>query len=331
MPALTMANQISLVKRLARANSGYLTETYTDDVARRYVNMGVEEFVKEAGAPSKEDYIDVTPSFDTRTTWAVRVTIVGGTNAMTATDVAVTGTDQDDTTGTQVASDFETTLQAAIGAGASATVSWSTTTWKFTIDAADSTSITIESPSGATYVDATESLFGKTGTETGTTWTSNFPQDCTVLADLPSDFYQMEHAEWDGYPLYRAPFELFMSPETQTTRVQYYAVRGKKLYLAPAPTERKMLKVRYRYLPASVTLTGSSDTTACVLDDEDHMAPVFYAAGMVLRETFEPEESEKLFGQFFQMARKKKIVEANQNSKMFPKVTDMYVPKVNVD
>lgn len=326
MPALTMAQQISLVKRLARADSAYLTETDTDDIARRYVNMGVEEFVKKAHGPSKEDYIDVTPIFDTRTTWAIRLTVTGGTNALTATDIAITATDANDTTGTAVATALQTAIQAA--GSAATTVTWSTTAWTFTIDASDSTSITITAPTTTTYIDATEMLFGQTGTQTGTTWTSGFPVDCTVRGDLPTDFYEIENVEWDGHQLYPAPFELFMSPDTSSDWVDFYAIRDKYIYLAPAPNDRKLLKVRYRYFPASITLTGSSDTTECALADEFHMAPVHYAVGMVLKETFEFEESDKAFQAFFDQVSEYRRNQANQNVKLFPKNVQYYVPQV---
>ena len=328
MPALTMAQQISLVKRLARADSAYLTETYDDDVARRYVMMGVDEFVKNAHGPSKEDFIDVTPTFNTRTTWAIRLTIVGGANALTATDIAITGTARAATTGTIAAGDLEDTIQAA--GAATATVTWSTTAWMFTIDALDSTSITVEAPETITYVDATAMLFGKTGSETSTTWESDFPEDCTLVADLPSDFSQIEHVEWDKHQLYQAPFDMFMSPETNSTWVDYYAIRGKKIFLSPVPSERKLLKVRYRYFPATVTITGSSDTTECALDDEFHMAPVYYAAGMILTETFEHDEAQKMNQRFYDQVQRYRLKEANQNTKLFPRNVEFFIPKVEV-
>lgn len=326
MPALTMANQISLVKRIARTDSGYLTETDTDDVARRYINMGVEEFVKKGRGPSKENYIDVTPKFDTRTTWAIRLTITGGTNALAATDVAITATAENDASGTTVAADLETAIQAA--GAASATVVWSTTTWRFTIDSIDGTDIEIGTPSGITYIDATEILFGKTGASGAQTWESLHPQDCTVMADLPSDFFSIEYVEWDKHPLKQAPFELFMSPETSSNYLDYYAIRGKQIFLAPSASERKLLKIRYRYLPAAVTLTGSSDTATCSLSTEFHMAPVFFAAGMVLKETFEFEESDKAFQAFYDQIQEYRLNEANQNTKMFPAGVTFQVPKV---
>jgi hypothetical protein len=326
---MTVANQITFVKRLARADSGYLTETDTDDVARRYVNTGVEEFVKAGHGPSKEDYIDVTPEFDTRTTWYIRLTITGGTDAISATDVAVTTTDRNDVTGTQVATDLQAAIRTATGGAA--TVVWSTTTWRFTIDSIDGTDIEIGSPSGITFIDATDSLFGRTGSSSAQTWVSNFPEDCTVVSDLPSDFYDMEYAEWDKHPIYQAPQEFLMSPERNSNWVDYYFIRDKRIYLAPAPSERRLFKVRYQYFPASITLDGTADaTTSCPLAHENHMAVVYYATGMVLDETFESEESNRMLQRFTDQVSKYRIKEANQNTKIGLKPSGFHVPVVEL-
>jgi hypothetical protein len=329
---MTVANQITYVKRLARADSGYLTETDTDDVARRYINTGVEEFVKAAHGPTKEDYIDITPEFDTRTTWYIRLTITAGTNAIVATDVAVTTTNRDNVSGTTVASDLQTTIRAALGGGgASLTVVWSTTTWRFTIDSIDGTDIKIEAPSGITFIDATQSLFGRTGASGAQTWVSNFPEDCTIVADLPSDFYKINFAEWDKRRLYQIPFAFFMSPGTHSNLVDYYAIEGKRIYISPSASERKLFKLRYEYFPASITLDGTADaTTSCPLSHEDHMAVVYYATGMVLDETFESDESNRMLQRFNDQASKYRIKEANQNTKMFPKNAEFFIPKVEM-
>jgi hypothetical protein len=172
-------------------------------------------------------------------------------------------------------------------------------------------------------------LFGKGGTQTGTTWASGFPEDCTVRADLPSDFYEMDHVEWDNHELYPAPFEMFMSPETFSNWVDYYAIRDKYMYLAPSPSDRRLLKVQYRYFPASITLDGTADaTTSCPLAHEFHMAPVHYAVGMIYQETQEPEEEEKAMRKFYDQVSEYRRKEANQNTKLFPKNIQFYVPRV---
>ena len=330
MPAMTIANQISFAKRLARQKSNAVTISDTDDVVRQYLNMGVEEFVKTAGYVSTQNFVTITPAFWGRTDWYVQVTIAGGSNTLAATNVAITPTDYDGITGGSAAAYLSTQINAASGGG-TMTVTWSDSSWVFSIAeqaASTVTSIDISEPSLDTLISAADLLLGKTGTDTGTSWTSNFPEDCTLESDLPSDFYQMEYVDYDGHELYEAPFDIFMSPETNSNYPEYYAIKNKKIYITPSVNDRRILKVRYRSLPASVDTAGTNDGTTCALPDENHMAPVYYAAGMLARENFEQDEADRLLGLFYDQARNYKVKEANQNTKMFPRNVDFYVPKV---
>jgi hypothetical protein len=334
MPAMTVANQISYAKRLARTTSNSLTESDTDDVVRQYINVGVDEFAKE-GRLSKQEFVTVTPTFWGRTNWYAKITIVdsAGNNSLAATNVALVESDVDRISGSTMATHIATGINAAIGAG-SISVSWDDNTWNFTIaedTASNLTSISIEQPSVDNYVDGTEKTFGKTGTETSTSWTSNIPEDCTLESDLPSDFMEMEHADYDDHLLFQAPFDIMMSPEVQSNWPQYYAIRDRKIYIAPTPSDRRMLKIRYRYLPSPVALDGASDTATCLLPIENHMAPVYYAAGMILRETFEPEESDRMFGLYYDQVKKYRIRQNNQNAKIYPRNMDFFIPIVNSD
>jgi len=340
MPELTAALQVAYTERLARTSGNALStastdgsgQAYSHDITRQYIGMGVEEFAKDAKL-SKQNYVTVTPTFWGRTNWYFQLTIVGGGNALAATNVAVVASDVGPIGGSTLATHLATNINAAIGTG-SINVSWDDKTWNFTIadnTVASITSVTIEPPSVDNYIDGTEQTFGKTGTDTSTSWVSNVPQDCTLEIDLPSDFLEMEHVDYDGHILRQAPFELFMSPEAQSSWPEYYAIRDRKMYISPTPSERRMVKIRYRWLPTPVTITGSGDTATCSLPLEVHMAPVYYAAGMILRETFEPNEADKMFGLYYDQVRKYKIRQSNQNVKMFPQGEDFYVPKVSYE
>ena len=335
MPAMTIANQISYVKRLSRTTSNVLTETDTDDVVRNYLNVGVDEFAKE-GRLSKQNFLTVTPTFWGRPNWYMKVTIAdaSGYNTLAATNVAIVGSnDVGPIGGSEMATHLATNINAAIGTGSIA-VGWDDNTWHFTISedtASNLTSIAIEQPSVDNYIDATIKTFGRTGTETDIPWESNIPEDCTLETDLPDDFLEIEYLDYDDLILEQGPFSLMMSPEVQSNRPHYYAIRDRKLYLSPTPSDRRMLKIRYRYLPSAVTLTGESDGTTCALPTENHMAPVYYAAGMVLRETFEPEESDRLFRLYHDQMSKYRIRQNNQNSKMFPRAVPFSVPIVESD
>ena len=332
MPSMTMAEQITFAKRLARVSGNALKMTYDDDVPRHYVNMGIEEFCKHSHALSKEAYVVLTPQFTVETDWYINVTIEDGVDALAAKDVAITATDTADTTGAAVATLFETAINAAIGGGG-VSVAWSDTTWRFTITpTAGSTSITIASPSVDYYADGTMRLLGKTGTQTGTDWESGFPQDCTLKSDLPSDYLEMEHITYDGHPLYPAPFGNFMSPQTTSTYPEYYAIRDREIFISPTVDSRKIIKMRYYHIPVGATISGTADATfSCLLPVEVHMAPVYYAAGMMLKETFEEDESAKKLGMFFDLVNTYKSRQANQNPKMFPRNIDYYVPRVEID
>ena len=332
MPAMTVANQITYSKRLSRTTSGALTETYDNDVVRQYINVGVDEFAKEARL-SKQNFITVTPKFWARSNWYAKVTLVGGNNALSATNVALVTADADGISGASMAQYIATGINAAIGSGSIA-VSWSDDTWKFTVaddTVASLTSISIDPPSVSNYIDGTGKVFGKDGTEASTSWVSDFPEDCTLESDLPDDFLEMEHVDYDDHLLSQAPFDMFMSPESNSNLPRYYAIRDRKLYLAPSPNDRRTLKIRYRYSPNPATLTGASDTESCLLPTENHMAPVYYAAGMILKENFEHEESDRMFQLYYDQVRKYRMRQSNQNSKMFPKNVGFSVPRVESD
>ncbi len=336
MPAMTIANQITYTKRLSRTTSNILTVTDTDDVVRNYLNQGVDEFAKE-GRLSKQNFLTITPTFWGRTNWYFKMTIEGGDNALAATNVAIVESDVGPISGSTMATHLATNINSAVTAYGTNTgsiaVSWSDNTWNFTINdtAGSITSIAVLPPSIDNYIDATEKTFGRSGTEAATSWVSNIPEDCTLETDLPDDFLEIEQVDYDDLILEQGPFSLMMSPEVQSNRPVYYAIRDRKMYLSPTPSDRRMMKIRYRYLPAAVTLTGESDVTNCALPIENHMAPVYYAAGMILRETFEASESDRMFGLYYDQMRKYRIRQNNQNSKIFPRRVGFTIPIVESD
>lgn len=323
---MTIAQQILYVKRKSRTSSNALTQTYADDVVRNYLNDGAREFSKNAHGVPKEAYLTIAPSFSTRTNWAIRLTITGGANALAATDIAVTATDRDDVAGSTIASDLETAIQAA--GAATATVAWSDTDWTFTIDAGDSTSITVAQPSGKTYVDATENLFGTAGEKSGTTWESGFPMDCTLETDLPSDFMEMVDVYWGPYLLTSAPIHSMIEPRRSGTPAHYY-IEDKLIRLAPVPTSQDKFHIYYMGYTTDVTLTGSSDTATCSLPMDYHMAPVYYAAAQVLEDNFEYDEANRMRALFQDQVSDYSLKKANQNSKIQTVGRPARIPRVN--
>lgn len=325
---MTLGDQVTYVHRLAAATAGQMNVSVDSEATRKYINEGVREFLKGAGGVPKEDYLTVTPRFDTRTNWAIRLTITGGSNALAATDIAVTSTDRSNVAGSQVATDLQTAIQAA-GAG-SATVAFNTSgadIWKFTIDSSDGTSIQVEAPSRVDYVDATDLLFGKTDTQTSTTWVSSFPQDFLVETDLPSNFLTLTHVEWDGHPLVPAPFEFFISPSRHGTP-QWYAVKNKKIRVYPAPTDQELFHIWYRGVEDDLAVDSSADSTTSPLPAQVHMAPVYYAASKILEETHEYDKADRLFRDYLNMVGEYSRRENNANPSLFPNAEPVVIPRV---
>lgn len=246
---MTLATLIDRVRSRSRTSVDFYANSEIQDL----IDEGLDEFAKDVHGLRKETFLALSPLFDTATHFAIRLTIAGGANALVATDVVITATAATNATGTVVAAALQTAIRAA--GAATATVAWSTTEWKFTIDAIDSDSITIEAPSSILYADATQLLFNTTGEQTGTTWEGDIPEDVNLEIALPDDFLELlEPPEWDGSPLVSATWDLFTSPQAFGTPTHYY-VYQKRLRIAPVPTSQKMLRLWYRYKPAHFTST----------------------------------------------------------------------------
>ena len=262
---MTLIDAISRVRRYTRTDSTGKTDAEITDS----LNEGMWQFSQDVHGLTKEGYLTLAPLFDTETNFAIRLTITGGTDAMAATDVALTGTARENASGTTVAADLQATIRTACGT-ANPTVTWSTTTWKFTLTtSANTTSVTIGSPSGITYINACSLLGFNEDTTTGYTVSDNIPDDCTVETALPSDYLQLvPPVEWDSNPLTLAPFDLFASPQASGTPT-YYAVRNKRIRISPTPSSQKLFHIWYKYLPTEFTqgyqgvgLSGKVGTSA---------------------------------------------------------------------
>jgi len=338
MPEMTMALQVNTAMNLARTTANALSTASTDgslnaysgDITRQYINIGAGEFAQEAKL-SKQHFLTVTPMFYVQADWYAQITIAGGNNALAATNVALASSNLAGVGGSTLATHIASNINAAIGTG-SISVGWDDKTWRFSIcdnTIVSITAVTIAEPSTEYHIDGTSKVFGKTGTDSTSTWVSSFPEDCTLESDLPSDFLEMEYVDYDGYALKEAPFELFMSPESYSSQPDYYAIRGRKIFITPSPSGRKIVKLRYKYTPTEVTITGSGDTATCSLPTEAHMAPVYYAAGMILRQNFEQEEADRMFQLYYDQVRKWRIKQANQNTKLFPRYAAVPPPVVD--
>lgn len=263
---------LELAREFSRTNATAMSDTSM----LNKLNVAIKAFAKDTYGCVKEAYLDVEPKFNVATTFALNLTITGGTNALAATDVAICAADANEISGTTVATGLQVAIRAAIGVGANLTVTWSVSTWKFTVNAVDSTAITITAP-GMLYADATD-LLGLDGSGT-TSVVGVIPEDCNVAVDLPSDYYSLKtNPIWDREELYPAPAQIFEAPETQG-EPRWYHIERKKIRLYPTPTSQERFHILYRYIPASIatvkgyqelglsglrgtTLTGLTGSTA---------------------------------------------------------------------
>ena len=314
---MTLAEATTRVRRFARA-TGNATVDITDTVIMDAINDGQREFAKEAKGLIKEGYITLAPTFDTEVNFAINLTITGGADAMAATDVAVTGTARSNVAGAQLATDLQATIRTAVGT-ATPTVTWSATTWKFTLTtAATGTSITLAAPSGITYINALD-LFGfEAGTTTGYAVTDNIPQDCAVEEDLPSDFLALvPPVEWDNDQLEPAMFDIFASPEVSGVP-ECYGIRNNKIRLYPTPREQKLFHIWYRYSPTSFTDAATDAAVELYTPALYHTGVVYYAASLIAEENHEYPISDRMLARFKEYIGKYVTAQANSNPTITP-------------
>jgi hypothetical protein len=332
---MTLSAQTTRVKRLARVSSNSVTVTNTDDVVMDYINEGVREFCKLVNGIPAEDYLTVAPVFDSRTNWAIRITTSGGTANLAAEDVAITTTNRTNVAGATIASDLQATIRSAIGGDTASTVAFTTSgdnLWTFLITPKGSpTSISIEAPEDNQYVDARAILFGSAdSTQTAATWRSGIGQDAIVETALPTTFLEMEFVEWGKYRLSRAPYELFISPES-SGRPSYYAVKNDRIRVYPSPTSQELFHIRYKQAFADLDTNGDDNSVTCPLPANEHMAPVYYSVSKLMEEKQQFGEARNLYGEFYRMATTYKVRENNQNPTLFPSYRVFQPPNVNVD
>lgn len=243
---MLLSEAITTVRERSRTSSDFIT----DASVANDIDLAIKEFVTDVQGIIKYTYLSLSPKFWTHTGMAINLTITGGTNALAATDVVITDYAREGAAGDVVAADLQAKIREA--GAASVAVSFSTTTWKFTVDASDSTSIDIDSPSNDTiYADPIDLLFATSGEKTGTSWTGNVPEDCTIEIDLPSDFDREKAVEWDQRELVKSSFDLFVSPQSNGNP-SCYQIWGKKMRIAPVPDEQELLQLIYFYTPETV-------------------------------------------------------------------------------
>lgn len=331
---MTYGTQVSLAERLARVSPNAVTLATASDVTRMYLNQGMLEFAKRAKGIPIEDRVAITPRFDIETNYAVKFQTLGSKNAIASTTIYLTPTAMTGASGSSVASYLQAMLNTAVVAGlgsGSITVNWSASSWQFYVACGSTaTSVYFGGVTNDNRAVSAEEMVGLDGTEATSTFTGALPTDCTMKASMPSGYLEMLYVEWDNEPLAPAPYVNFMSPESTGTPT-HYAVANKEMRLYPTPDEQGKCVIRYKGFPAEISTDGTDDSTTCALPEETHMAPVYYAAAMILEETHEPQQSVYFQQKFNSLVTDYKIREANQTPTLFPQVATEAAPKVVMD
>lgn len=331
---MTYDSMKDLAERLARVSPNAVSSVTQSDITRLYINEGQREFAKRVYGVAADTELYITPRFNIPTTYALRTYISGGDNELASTNIYLTPTALTLASGSSVASYLQAMMNTAITAGggsASLTLQWSASSWQFYVDAGtNATTIYFGSPEDNKQAIDGSDVVGLNGATSTSTFTGAIPKDCTLKASLPAGFLSVQYVEWDGTQLAPAPFNYAMSPEATGTP-EYYSIQNKELRFNPTPDENAICVVRYKGAPSDASLDGTEASTGCRLPEEVHMAPVYYAASMLLEETHEPQQAMYYQQKFAQMCTDYKIREANNTPTLFPQGTPEAPIKVTMN
>lgn len=301
---MTLANATLRVRKIARAS----TLSHTDAEVMNAINEGLRQFSVDTNGNLKETYLALAPRFDSATNWALTMAGAGATASFT-----ITGTARTDATGGTIASDLQVAIQAATTAWATSTVSWSATTWKFTINVDTATSVVLSAPTRVDYVDALDTILGGGNTQTGSSWVSTLPIDSTIETDLPTDFMSANHVEWDGRPLSPTTIESVVSPSYMGRPTNYHVI-NRRMRLYPAPSTQELFHVWYEAKHTEF-VSATQTTTDIPLNPPYDDAVVFYAASSVAEELDEIDKANLNRAKYRDRVQSFNVNTANQNPK----------------
>lgn len=319
---MTFGDVLTQARRYARVS----TLAVPDADGFNLVNDAIVDFAHDAHGLPGEEYLDIKAEFDLRTEQAFRLTVTGGNNDIAATDIAATDSDLNNQTGAQVATKLQSQIQAA--GATDVTVSWNDASLYFTITDPNATAIIIAEPSGGQYVDATDRLFGTTGTQDGT-WQSSIPEDSTIKADLPSDQVNIQHVEWDKHTLQYADERMTLSPEHHGDPYAYY-VRGTEIYLYPPPNSRELFYIRYRYVPARTQNPLATTAIPTAIPTTYQHGLEYLVAAKLLYEQQEDDLGDRRYLMYKDVVNHYIADVANQNPSIEPHIEYPRIPRVIV-
>lgn len=275
---------------------GRIPENVADSVLDGYLNEANRIFQNDTKLLDKTVTFNVHARFSMSTSEVFNLTVTG---VASAADV-VLATAQTDVTGAALATALQAVIQGT-GVGASnTTMSFSSSTRKFTIEASaesSATSVVISYPASASYYDKSYELFGGTGSASGTTYTGAAAPFCTSEYVLPSDFLEVREIIYNHD--YDKPLEpeIYIGRSDSTGTPKYYSisVHGSSKYIrfTPQPTTiGKTFAMSYYYRPSDITTGSASDSSSYNYPAEYDMALVYYT--IYLFKLSEVEESKAI-------------------------------------
>lgn len=298
------------IETRAREYARMSTSGASQTVVFDYINEAIVEFGRDVNGLPYEEYLALSALFDLETHQAFHLTITGSSNNDVDTDIVVSSVSSSNQTGTQVATMLQSQIRTAIGGSSDLTVAW--TRYYFTVDAIDSTAISITGPSDSTrYDDYTEELFG--GDQSGTSSiTGDFPRNCTVEATLNANSMRVNKVIWDDRLLMPVPRNYVIDPEI-TGEPIYYNVRGDKIRISPVPTSQEKWYIEYKGVPSQVsTPIESTDIPDIPVKYQRSLA--LWVASQLLLGAFEDKLADRRYVEYKRIVNQYKIDYASDDT-----------------
>ena len=300
----------SEVKSLARMLSRTDENGVSDANASILVDSAYQQVTKDIGGYQKVAHMQIAPKFYIGSDFRFRMTIAGTGDTLAAEDIQISSTELTEATGATVATALQTAIRTATG-GVGTSVAWSTTEFYFTITTTNATAQTIEAPEDSVYyTDATGILFGSYDSVQDDTWVGGFPQDITMMADMPTDFHAISKVSWDDSELLPAPRDYFVTPNCSGTPC-YYDIRNDHMFLYPSPTQQARFYIEYAGVPVTASTT---DTATYDIPTRYQMLIVHYTAYLMLLTNHEYEKANQELAIYIREKNKVLINKYNQNT-----------------
>ena len=295
----------------SRRRSRIGTSGASDATVILLIDDAFRQFSRDVHGIESRDYLNLTGYFTPRTVQAFHLAIVGSTENDIDSDIQIGTSTESFVSGTDMATNLQTAIRAAIGGSADLTVTW--TNFYFTVDGIDSTSIAITAPTSTTdYFNAVSQLFG--GNQSGTdSLTCDFPEGCTVNVDLPGEAVSVHRVMFDDVEL--IPYndaELYLDPQATGDPINY-RIYERKMQVYPIPTALKKFFIEYKKI-IDVSDDAVGDELSSIPDEFQTKGICNYVAYLLLDGAFEENRAALRYQQYEDAVTKYQIWVLNQNT-----------------